>query len=391
MARRAGKILKGLSALAVGALVLLLMLYMGGVLTVNKIGPADKAGDGKLPAVPPLTAAAAVQTVNESYEAIGTVRPRTESTVEAQISARVEEVLVKPGQMVTRGATLVILDDREFRSRLARAEEGLAAAKARREQAIQGLAAARALLTQSEAAHNRTRAYVRAEAATLQDMEKAEAAFLQAQAGARQAEDAIREAEAGIKKAQNFIEEARISLGYTKIAAHEDGQVAKRIVEPGDVAMPGKPLLVLQTINSLRLEAIISEAHIQKVAPGTRLKGTIEALSLSFDATVEELIPAGDPNTRTFLVKVALPSDARIFPGMFGRVIVPLGEIKVVTVPRNAITKVGQLDTVIVKTADTWKRVLVKTGRNWADRVEVLSGLTGYETVAVSGEGRDVR
>ncbi|NCO58838.1 biotin/lipoyl-binding protein, partial [bacterium] len=140
MARRAGKILKGLSALAVGALVLLLMLYMGGVLTVNKIGPADKAGDGKLPAVPPLTAAAAVQTVNESYEAIGTVRPRTESTVEAQISARVEEVLVKPGQMVTRGATLVILDDREFRSRLARAEEGLAAAKARREQAIQGLA-----------------------------------------------------------------------------------------------------------------------------------------------------------------------------------------------------------------------------------------------------------
>lgn len=370
---------------------MLLMLYMGGVLTANKIGPADKAGDRNLPAAPSLTARAAVQTVNESYEAVGTVRPRTETTVEAQISARVEEVLVKPGQMVIRGAILVTLDNRELRSRLARAEEGRAAATSRREQALQGLASARALLTQTQAAYNRTKVYLKQEAATLQDMERVEAAFLQAQAGVRQAEDAIREAEAGIKKAQKFIEEAQISLGYTKITAHEDGQVAKRLVEPGDVAMPGKPLLVMQTINSLRLEAIISEGHVQKVAPGTRLKGTIEALSLSFETTVEELIPAGDPSTRTFLVKVALPSDKRIFPGMFGRVMVPLGEIKVVTVPLSAVTKVGQLDTVLVKTDDTWKRVLIKTGRTWADRVEVLSGLTGSETVAASGEGRDVR
>jgi multidrug efflux pump subunit AcrA (membrane-fusion protein) len=147
----------------------------------------------------------------------------------------------------------------------------------------------------------------------------------------------------------------------------------------------------MQTRGSLRLEAIISEAHIQKVYPGTRLKGTIGALSLSFETTVEELVPAGDPSTRTFLVKTSLPSDERIFPGMFGRLMVPLDEIAVVTVPVQAVTKVGQLETVLARTDGNWKRVLVKTGRIWADRVEILSGLTGSETVALDGEGRDVR
>ncbi len=391
MAIGGGKAVRGLLAVASGAVVLLLMLYMGGVLTPNKIGPANKVENIYSSAPPSITARATIETVTESYEAVGTVRPRTETTVESQVSARVEEVLVRPGQIVAKGSIMVILDNREFRSRLSRAEEGLAAATSRREQAIQGLASASALLTQAEAAYNRTKAYFKQEASTLQDLEKAQAAFLQAQAGVRQAEDSIREAESGIKKAQKVIEEAGISLGYTKITAHEEGQVAKRLVEPGDLAMPGKPLIVLQTRSSLRLEAIISEGHLQKVYPGARLKGTIEALSLSFETKVEELIPAGDPSTRTFLVKAALPSDERIFPGMFGRLIVPLEQVAVVTVPIRALTKVGQLDTVFVKTDDSWKRVLVVKGRNWGDRVEILSGLTGNDIVALNGEGKDVR
>ena len=74
-------------------------------------------------------------------------------------------------------------------------------------------------------------------------------------------------------------------------------------------------------------------------------------------------------------------------PGMFGRLLVPVGDRKVILVPKRAIRRIGQLEVVTVETDGKWQRIFVKTGRVIGDKVEVLSGLHGDEKVALEGEG----
>jgi len=159
-----------------------------------------------------------------------------------------------------------------------------------------------------------------------------------------------------------------------------------RLAEPGDMASPGKSLLVLQTRGSHRLEALIHEGLIQRVTLGTQLKVFIGAIDRPLVGTVEEVAPSADPSTRTFLVKVGLPPEKDIHPGMFGRLWVPSGGRRVVVIPRAAITRVGQLETVTIKLNKDWQQIFVKTGREIGENVEVLSGLDGNETLALEGE-----
>ncbi|MCP4349961.1 MAG: HlyD family efflux transporter periplasmic adaptor subunit [Desulfobacterales bacterium] len=180
--------------------------------------------------------------------------------------------------------------------------------------------------------------------------------------------------EAGIKHAQEVIKEAEIGLGYTEIKAPESGEVLKRLVEPGNLALPGKPLVILQITGSLRLEAYVREGLIRKVKPGAELQVAITTLNETANAKVEEIIPYADPQTRTFLVKVSLPHITGLYPGMFGKLLIPVQEHQVVAIPGKAVRNVGQLELVSIREKNTWKTRFVKTGKKIGDKVEVLSG-----------------
>lgn len=380
---------KRLRALFVAAGILgllLLMFYMGGAFSTGKISPGkrDLPGD---PSRPEKTAQASVESVTEFYDSVGTVRPKVETRVESQIMAKVLDVKVRPGEGVTKGQTLVRLDSRQYETRLEQTVQGLASARSRREQMEQAGIAAKAELDRAEAAFKRTKTYFEAKAATAQDMEQAEAVYRQARARVEQAEKAVNEADAGVKQAMKAMEEAQISLGYTTVAAPENGEVVRRLVEPGDLAAPGKPLLLLQTRGSLRLEALIPETLIGRVRTGTPLGLKIDALNRVMTGTVEEVVPSADPTTRTILVKVALPDTEDVFPGMFGRLLLPVKERKVVLIPREAVRRIGQLEVVTAELDGRWQQVFVTTGRRMGDKVEVLSGLEGGETVALEGDG----
>jgi HlyD family secretion protein len=374
-----------LSVLVGGTGLLLLMLTMAGVFTTGKIRPGTIEAP-KREVQPRRTASASVESVVEFYESVGTVRPKTETRVDSQVMGRVVAVSVRPGDQVTKGQALVQLDSREFEVRLEHALQVLSSARSRREQMEQAVIAARAERDRAEAGFRRTRIYVDAEAATAQDMEQAEAAYRQGKAGLDQAEKATKEAESGVRQAMKGVEEARIALGYTKVSAPEAGEVARRLVEPGDLAVPGKPLLVLQTRGKLRLEALIPESLIIKIRTGTVLEFKIDALDRFLTGTVEEVVPSVDPMTRTILVKVGLPDQEDVFPGMFGRLLLPVKEREAVLIPKEALRRIGQLEVVTVAMNGRWERVFVTTGRVFGEKIEVLSGLAGNETVAVGAE-----
>ncbi|MBW1939342.1 MAG: efflux RND transporter periplasmic adaptor subunit [Deltaproteobacteria bacterium] len=391
---KSGRFHKTLPLIGGVVIFIVLILYMGGFFRTGLIKP------GLLKTVetaePDRTAYAAVEDITEWYEAVGTVRSRAETDISAQITGRILEIIVRPGDKVEKGDPMIYLDNRQLQAKFDQARQGLKAAKAKKEQAEQALVAAQAVFAQAEAQYNRIKTYFDQQAATKKDLEQAEASLKQAKAGVEQARKGVVAAGAGVQQAKEVVEEERVSLGYTNIIAHETGKVAKRLAEPGDLAWPGKSLLILYAPGALRLEAHVREgliglrleAHVRegligKVLPGLKLRVAINALNATLEGTVEEVIPLADPLSRTFLVKVAIPAIASLYPGMFGRLLVPLDVRQAVVVPRNAVYRVGQMEVVKAEKDGRWCDCFVKTGKEIDGRVEILSGLKGNERIAV--------
>ena len=373
-------ILPSLIAVGIGIAVIAVQLY-----STPKIQPGVVPADGDIvhPTAPPGSRAT-IETVTEWYRAVGTVRPRTEARIESQVTARILDVKVSPGDSVLQDQPLISLDNRQLTARLDQSRQGLKAAEAGEKQANEAVNAARAHFNRTQLALERTRKYVAAEAATARDLEEAEAIFLQARAELQRAREGLVAARAAVRQAEEVVNEADIALGYATIKAPEDGEILKRLVEPGDLALPGKPLLSMQTAGTLRLEAYVREGIIGKVRPEMTLNVEITTLNRSVRATVDEIVPYADPQTRTFLVKASLPAVEGLYPGMFGKLLIPIAEHQVVLIPDEAINRVGQLEQVLVQENGTWKTRLIKTGRRHGNRIEVLSGLSGNEIIALN-------
>ncbi len=375
--------LTGKPHMAILFLFLVTLPALSGCQDSEKIQPGKTVATSGQEKAPVETTHAQIETVRRWFEASGTVRPRTESRIEAQITAQVVAVDVRPGSRVTKGQILVSLDNRQLLSRLDQARQGLKSAQASRKQAQQAVIAAEAAHSQAEANFNRTQTYFKSKAATRQELERAQSLYRQAKAGLARAEEAHTGTLASIKQAEEVVREAKISMGYTRIIAPETGEVLKRLVEPGDLALPGKPLLLLQTAGAYRLEAYLREGLISKVRLGMKLPATITTLKKEVQTEVEEIIPYADPQTRTFLVKAALPPISGLYPGMFGKLKIPVLTEKVIIIPENALKNVGQLEMVSVKEGERWTRRYIKTGRRLGRNIEVLSGLNGDETIGV--------
>jgi HlyD family secretion protein len=375
--------IKCLAVACLGGVIVAAIMILSGYGDPEQIEPGLTISDMAIAPAEGQIDQARKETITEVFEAVGTVRPRTETNVDAQVTGRVEEVLVTAGQSVTAGQDLVILDSRGFEARLQQAEQGYKSALARVEQTKQAVASAKAEYDRASSEFNRFNRLFKSGTISSSQMEQALAAYRQAQAGVNRAEDAKAEAEAVVKQAEQQVEESRIALNYTRITALDDAQVVQRMVEPGDLAVPGKPLLILQTNKALRLEALVREGLIERIRPGDTMAVSVDALNKKLDGVVEEVIPSADPKSRTFLVKVALPRTTGLYPGMFGRLMVPLDNTAVVLAPRQAVRRVGQLEMVRVETDGGWREQFVRTGRLFDGDVEILSGLSGGEKVAL--------
>lgn len=367
--------------------ILSLVLTVSALAACGQDAPvAAKKGAGYEPSA---TAVAERTVLPRLFDAVGTVQAKTDIRVEAQVTGRVLEILVRPGDRVAKGDKLVILDSRASKTRLERLKQALSSARSMTAQARDALAAAKAAYAKSESTYRRMNQLFEQKVVTAEEVEKAESTYLQAKAALSRAEQGVAGAEAQAREAGKVVQEADIDLGYTTITAQESGEVAKRLVEPGDLAFPNKELLTLHTGGSLHLEAMVREALIGRVKLGDSLSVDISALADREPLTgvVQEIEPLADPMTRSFLVKVRLPERPGLYPGMFGRLLVPLGERETVLVPKSAVHRVGQLETVMIQSGKAWHPVYVRTGAAVNSKIEILSGLSGGETVGLTPEG----
>jgi RND family efflux transporter MFP subunit len=358
-----------------------IVLYAAGVFGPERIAPGKEAAPAGAPA-PARTVRAERTEVAVDETAVGTVQSRARIDVAAQLTARIVAVRADAGQTVRAGDELLVLDDREFSARLDQSRQALVAAEAARESARQAKVQAEARLVQARSSHERIQRLLKNKAATPQEMDDAQAALAAAEARVTEVGAMVAAADARIQRAQKVVAEGEISLGHTRIKATIDGVVAERSVEPGDLAWPGRSLLVVLDPRSLRLEAQVREGLIARVKEGDRLTVEVPAAGAKVDGTVAEILPAADPQSRTFRVRVHFAPAAGVYPGMFGRLRMPLGGRTVVRIPAAAVEHVGQLETVLVKDGAIWTRRYITTGVALPDGfVEVLSGLAGGEEI----------
>jgi RND family efflux transporter MFP subunit len=188
--------------------------------------------------------------------------------------------------------------------------------------------------------------------------------------------------EADFAASKQALEEAETAMSYAEIRSPINGRVVDRFAEPGDTASPGATLLSLYNPFSLWVEARVREQLALSLDTGQELQVEISSLEKVLTARIEEIVPAADPGSRSFLVKAVLPSEQDLLPGMYARLQVPAGERMRLVVPADRIAQVGQLDVVWVAESGGAVRRFVRLGRPAGENlVEVVAGLKEGEEV----------
>ncbi|GAB4168641.1 MAG: hypothetical protein Fur0032_06960 [Terrimicrobiaceae bacterium] len=174
-------------------------------------------------------------------------------------------------------------------------------------------------------------------------------------------------------------------LAYIEVRVPFSGVIARRQVNPGDFAQPGRSLFEIESPESLRFEIDVPEALIDFVQTGEAVNVTIPSLKRTIAGTVAEVAPAADSGSRTFPVRITLPAVTGLRAGQFGRAAIPVGEQTTIRIPASAFTMRGQMEMVFVKDGGAIRLRLVRAGKSEAGEVEILSGLRDGEEVVVSG------
>jgi RND family efflux transporter MFP subunit len=155
------------------------------------------------------------------------------------------------------------------------------------------------------------------------------------------------------------------------------------------MATPGMPLLTIENSSHYQIHASVEESQLGKIHLNDQAQVTLEALeNKELSGTVEEIVPAADPATRSYLVKIGLLNvdGTQLRSGMYGKTRFIIGQRKTLAVPQAAVTQQGQLIGVfVVDQSGTARLRLIKTGRVAGDRVEVLSGLNEGEEIVSEG------
>jgi RND family efflux transporter MFP subunit len=344
----------GSSLLALAGLSLFLG-WLGGAFAA-RVGPGEVGADRPSAAGRNLVRVRR-SSIEETITVVGTVQPRRKAEIASQIVASVLEVKVQPGDKVKPGDVLIVLDDREL--------------VAQRGEALAAVTAAEVEVGARRRDYDRIM-LVAKDSTSKEEKDRVTGAYDLAQAL--------------LKRSRQQVARIEVQLTYTQIKAASPGVVADRFADPGDLAVPGKPLLAVQDTRELELHACVPESQALHVAVGQKLPLRIDAANFSGVGTVREVVPLAQQASRSVLAKVSLPADMSgpVYAGIFGRVTLPVGHVSRLLIPQAAVKQVGQLELVEVAGADgRLERRFVRTGRAFNGEIEVLSGLNEGEQVAM--------
>ena len=327
--------------------------------------------------------------VEDFFAIAGTVKARRTAILSSKITGIIVAVSVNAGDKVRRGQLLVQIDGRELHAALASANAGLEEVNWAFKAGQSALAAAQGQRELAATTYERYQALLAKDAVTRQEFDEVNTKFKVATAEMMRAEENLRSLEAKASQARARISETQALLNQTSVASPYEGIITDKTAEVGMLASPGIPLVAVEEQGSYRLEAQVGASQIQSVQLGNQVPVSIDAIDGELTGSVVEIVPAADPRSRTFTVKVQLPAHAGVRSGLYGKARFSTGKIELIAVSKGALLSPGELKGVFVVDGEGIAHFrLVTTGRTYGERVEILSGLKPGDQVVTQGAER---
>lgn len=277
-------------------------------------------------------------------------------------SGRILGIEVKPGDMVTRGETLALLDSSDAAS----AQSDFAKAKIESERALRAADREKVLFEHGAVAE---KDYIDARAAS--DSASAELAR------SRQRLEVLGINPSGSVDRVPLMSPAR---GIVLTVSAAPGEFSKSLDN-------ADPLITIADLSTIWVVGDVYEKDISKVEPGKPVSVTFDAYpGQQWSGHIESLSGALDPATRTLKVRVALQNvNQRLKPEMFATIHVSIGKHNAIVVPSSAVIHEGQTTTVFVANNGKSEQRSVTIGQAVDGKVEITSGLQVGQQIAVDG------
>ena len=349
-------------------------LLLTAVLLLIGCGEKTAPGDARVqrPPVGGVSIAAIVPTeVDEFYEATGSVRASLTTVVAGRMMGAVTSLLVKEGDPVEKGQLLLTIDDRDMVQKVRAAEAGY-------QEAVRALDSGKQNRELTDITYQRYKKMYEEKAISRQEMDQFETQKKVAGLEYERGQQMVARAAAGLA-------EANIYLGFTRVTSPIKGIVTEKKAEVGSMAVPGMPLLTVESATSFLAEITVDEGLSGKLKVGTPVFVSIEALNRQMAGKIAEILPAIDPLSRSFTAKVAV-SGPGLRTGLYAKVRITTGKKQILLAPRSAIVAKGQLTGVYaVDNQGIVTYRLVRTGKEYDGRWEILSGLQPNDRIIVGG------
>ncbi len=304
--------------------------------------------------------------------------------------------LVQEGDWAPKGTVLARLRSDDFAAKVKQAESQLAEAQSTTETNRAQLSEAEAALRQAERDLDRATKLLEARSLTKPEYEGAKTKVELAQARVEAIRSQSKVIQAKISGAQALLGEAKLAEQDAALRAPMDCYILKRLVEPGAMVAPGRPVFVVADRSSVKAVFGVPDLTVRNVKIGVPLTLTTEAIpGVELRGWISRISPAADPRSRVFDVDITIPRPPeQLRPGMIASLTLPAAKSStpVPVVPINAIVRLKQTPesyAINVVTEEGGKQIArqrpVKLGEAFGNMIAVTEGVSLGERVIVSG------
>ena len=297
--------------------------------------------------------------------ASGKVEAVNSATLSTRNMGYINLINVKIGDKVKKGQLLIAINNTDLQAKRAQVNAGITEATVAYENAAKDYSRFKALFADNSA--------------TQKELDDMTANYEMAKAR--------------LESARQMKNEINAQFAYANITAPFDGVVTAKMVEAGDMANPGAPLLTIEAPGKYQVTANVPESEISTIKTGAAVKVLVKSIDKTLNGKVAEVSSSAIHSGGQYLVKIALDeTDASIFSGMYASVQFPTNSSKVsgnVMVPADVIVTQGDL-TGIYTPSEQNTAILrwVRVGRSFGSEVEVLSGLGADEKYIARAAGK---
>jgi membrane fusion protein, multidrug efflux system len=286
----------------------------------------------------------------------GTLEPKVDAKLRAEIAGAVDRTFADEGMRVRRGMLLARIDDSAVRDAYLSAKSAVRTAEA----------------ALKNAQRNAERASRLANAGALPERDLETALW-----NATNAEGALADARARLASAEK-------QLQHTQVRATIDGVVSERQVAAGDVVQVGTAMFTIVDLRTLRLEATVPVEELGRLRQGSPVEFGVAGFDRQFTGRIERINPAVDPATRQVRIYVNVPNaEQSLVAGLFAEGRVATDARRAVAVPLSAVDRRGTAP--VIHRVKSGKVDVVSVQLGVSDEatelIEVSAGLAQGDTV----------